>query len=60
MGGNIASGKIADGQMLTVVLANDEESIQVGSLSLRFDQLASTLKGLHSMAEGLFKKRPCI
>lgn len=54
MGGILASGNIPDGQTLTVVLTNDDKSIQVGSFSLSFDQLASTLKGLHSIVEGLF------
>ena len=52
----IASGEIPDGQSLTVVLADDEKSIQVGSKSLRFDRFACALKGLHSIAEGLFNK----
>lgn len=51
----ILKGEVQKGDPLVLAISDDEKSIQISSYRIRFDQLASVIRNLHTIAENFVK-----
>lgn len=52
---HILKGEVKKGDPLVLAIPDDEKSIQISNHKIRFDQLASVIRNLHTIAENLAK-----